>query len=234
MIIIISDENQKLDVSKGRFETYRDIQWTNASAENLWKTYTTEPLSMSCNRTNGKKFDGFNFEGAPITVLADQRPRPIKSCSKSGLSLQNTELCDKFGDCIYSPYHEEVNGTEEEITTAEAREVENVESSEEVVIPETEASLGEEVTGLEAEEVTTEQEVTGLEEKVTGVEEEVTVGEVIKLEGEETTTEVVTGEEGEDTTTEEVTELDTTVEQVTELQEEATLEEETTTEAAKI
>lgn len=67
------------------------------------KMYTEDPLTMHCDRPDGREFDGFNWEGAPAPKLP-KSPTPIpKSCSKSQKSLQNTLECDEFGECIYSP-----------------------------------------------------------------------------------------------------------------------------------
>lgn len=63
--------------------------------------YTSEPLSMQCNRSDGNRFEGYDWEGAPITEVPIQLPQPQPSCAPAGRSLQNSDLCDMFGDCIY-------------------------------------------------------------------------------------------------------------------------------------
>lgn len=91
-------ESQNIDVSKGRFANYKSIEWTPQRVENLYKMYTEAPVSMQCNRSDGNRFEGFNWEDAPITKIPTQTPRTPKACGKS---LQMSEDCGWFGECYY-------------------------------------------------------------------------------------------------------------------------------------
>lgn len=68
--------------------------------------YVQEPLSMQCNRSDGMRFDGYEWEGAAITPVKQQMPQlQSPKCgdhSKWEKPLQEGK-CDMFGECIYSP-----------------------------------------------------------------------------------------------------------------------------------
>ncbi|XP_040169352.1 tyramine beta-hydroxylase [Anopheles arabiensis] len=90
-----------------RSENYRVIDWNQAKANELIDVYVTEPISMQCNRSNGLRFDGFEWENAPITSFNLAPPDQSKTCSpvKSGIGWfrsLNNGLCDNYGDCIYA------------------------------------------------------------------------------------------------------------------------------------
>lgn len=62
---------------------------------------------MQCNRSNGLRFDGFEWENAPIPSFNLAPPDQSKTCSpvKSGIGWfrsLNNGLCDNYGDCIYA------------------------------------------------------------------------------------------------------------------------------------
>lgn len=94
-------DRQNIDKKRGRFANYRAIEWTMPHVNELFTMYTNEPLSMQCNRSDGHRFSGFNWEGAPITEVPIQLPQPKPSCSRGGKSLQNSNDCDMFGECFY-------------------------------------------------------------------------------------------------------------------------------------
>lgn len=94
-------DHQKIDVKKGRAYNYKSIEWTLPHVNELLTMYTNEPLSMQCNKSDGHRFDGFNWEGAPITEVPIQPPFRYSSCARGGKSLQNSDDCDMFGMCIY-------------------------------------------------------------------------------------------------------------------------------------
>lgn len=88
-------------MNRGRFSNYRAIEWTSPHVNELFTMYTNEPLSMQCNRSDGHRFIGFEWEEAPIVEVPIQLPIPQTSCSSGGKSLQNGNKCDMFGECIY-------------------------------------------------------------------------------------------------------------------------------------
>ncbi|XP_058445069.1 tyramine beta-hydroxylase isoform X1 [Malaya genurostris] len=91
---------------EGRSDNYHNIQWTKARADQLLEYYLEEPLSMQCNRSDGFRFDGFNWEGAPVTEFSPPR-RTLKEHCKIPSELHwfkplEVGKCDAFGDCIYA------------------------------------------------------------------------------------------------------------------------------------
>lgn len=95
-----SKEHQSISEEKGRFESYRSIKWTTPRINELYGMYTEEPLSMQCNKSDGQRFDGFEWEGAPITEVPVELPVVKGSCLNAVESLHSGK-CDLLGDCIY-------------------------------------------------------------------------------------------------------------------------------------
>lgn len=93
-------EHQDIDDRKGRFGNYKSIKWSEPDIYELFTMYTVEPLSMQCNRSDGHRFPGFDWEGASITEVPILIPEPESVCSTHGKSLKEGE-CDLLGDCIY-------------------------------------------------------------------------------------------------------------------------------------
>lgn len=66
--------------------------------------YVQESLSMQCNKSDGNRFDGFDWEGAPITPVKIQVPKKRTDCGDGSLvpvkSLEEGQ-CDLLGECIY-------------------------------------------------------------------------------------------------------------------------------------
>jgi len=73
---------------------------------------------MQCNRSDGARFDGYNWEGAPITPVRIQVPIHWKFCPKENPFIFNSKEnnaedydeekrpllygeCDFLGECIY-------------------------------------------------------------------------------------------------------------------------------------
>lgn len=66
--------------------------------------YSQAPLSMQCNRSDGNRFDGYNWEGAPITPAAIQTPVYDKECENYnpyGVIPLDQGRCGYLGECIY-------------------------------------------------------------------------------------------------------------------------------------
>lgn len=66
--------------------------------------YVQEPLSMQCNRSDGNRFEGFNWEGAPITPVKIQLPIHRQNCENYNPYWMNPleeGACDLLGECIY-------------------------------------------------------------------------------------------------------------------------------------
>lgn len=97
-------ERQRIHSMAGRSENYKAIRWTVTRVMELYAVYTQEPLSMQCNRSDGTRFEGFNWEGAPITPVKVQLlPRGDLSCHRERFWKKPIEdgLCDLLGECIY-------------------------------------------------------------------------------------------------------------------------------------
>lgn len=98
-------EDQPIDVTGARSENYRSINWTESHIDELYTMYVQEPLSMQCNRSDGHRFDGFNWEGAPITRAKVQVPIHRDACPQDYNSLGVIPLeqgrCGFLGECIY-------------------------------------------------------------------------------------------------------------------------------------
>ncbi|XP_055585811.1 tyramine beta-hydroxylase [Uranotaenia lowii] len=103
-------EKQPVDPDGARSTNYRGIHWTRTRAEQLFEYYLEEPLSMQCNRSDGLRFEGFDWEGAPITEFSP--PKPSTDAELDGRCSIPSELhwfkplemgkCDAFRDCIYA------------------------------------------------------------------------------------------------------------------------------------
>lgn len=66
--------------------------------------YIQEPLSMQCNRSDGQRFEGRNWEGVPPTPVQIKIPIHRKLCPNyNPLWLKPLEKgdCDLLGECIY-------------------------------------------------------------------------------------------------------------------------------------
>ncbi|XP_052870102.1 tyramine beta-hydroxylase [Anopheles cruzii] len=99
-----------------RSENYRSIRWTRGRVNELLDVYVSEPLSMQCNRSDGGRFEGFEWEDAPITPFRRPvrlQPAPtMGKYAKDGCTGSPPALrwfkplaeghCDRFGECIYS------------------------------------------------------------------------------------------------------------------------------------
>lgn len=101
---IKKSEKQRIKVGGARSANYRAIRWTNTRVDELYALYTQEPLSMQCNKSDGFRFDGFNWEGAPITPVKIQVPdRADGNCKRNQYWTKPIEdgLCDLLDECIY-------------------------------------------------------------------------------------------------------------------------------------
>lgn len=100
-----NDRKHKISPYKARSKNYRSIAWTKPEIDELYTMYTQEPLSMSCNRSDGIHFPGFKWEGAPITEADIQVPmHRIEICPEYNphgvVPLEQGE-CGYLGECIY-------------------------------------------------------------------------------------------------------------------------------------
>ncbi|CAO1392504.1 unnamed protein product [Diamesa serratosioi] len=93
-------DHQNIDVAKGRFANYKAINWTLPQVNQLFSIYTNQPLSMQCNKSDGQRYPGANWEGAPVTEVPIQLPQRPDICSRGGRSLADGK-CDMMGECIY-------------------------------------------------------------------------------------------------------------------------------------
>lgn len=99
-----SQEHQNIDASLGRSHNYRSIHWTTPRVDELYTMYIQEPLSMQCNKSDGNRFEGYNWEGVPITEMKIQAPNQDPLCENYNLhgiqSLEDGD-CGYLGECIY-------------------------------------------------------------------------------------------------------------------------------------
>lgn len=105
IILLHSVEHQNsIEIDGARSANYRSINFTEPRIDELFLMYVQEPLSMQCNRSDGHRFEGYNWEGAPITPVKLQMPVTRNSkCiqpRKWVKALQDGN-CDMFGECIY-------------------------------------------------------------------------------------------------------------------------------------
>lgn len=87
-----------------RSKNYRSIKWTQPRVDQLYTMYIQEPLSMQCNKSDGFRFEGYQWEGAPITPVQIKIPIHRKLCPNyNPLWLKPLERgeCDLLGECIY-------------------------------------------------------------------------------------------------------------------------------------
>lgn len=87
-----------------RSENYRSIDWTKTRIDELFATYVQEPISMSCNRSDGTHFDGYNWEGVASTPVKLQVAMHRATCSKYnpfGVIPLEQGRCGYLGECIY-------------------------------------------------------------------------------------------------------------------------------------
>lgn len=101
-----SREQQTQLISGGaRSENYGSIDWTKSRIDELFTTYIREPLSMQCNQSDGSRFAGYNWEGAPTTQVDIQVPLHRWEVCKNYNPLVAIPLeqgdCGYLGECIY-------------------------------------------------------------------------------------------------------------------------------------
>lgn len=105
MFSLISKEHQEdIQIDGARSENYRSIEWTKNRVDELWTMYTHEPLSMQCNRSDGFRFDGFEWEGSSITPATLQIPVQNGKCENYnpfGVIPLEQGKCGFLGECIY-------------------------------------------------------------------------------------------------------------------------------------
>ncbi|KAG8233749.1 hypothetical protein J437_LFUL003819 [Ladona fulva] len=71
-----TDEN-----SKGVSDNYGSVRWSPLEASLLSKVYEETPLSMQCNRSDGRRFQG-EWEGAPGIKVQIPLPPPTRPCEQ--------------------------------------------------------------------------------------------------------------------------------------------------------
>lgn len=88
-----------------RSDNYHSVHWTKTRADQLFEYYLEEPLSMQCNRSDGFRFEGFDWEGAPITEFTPPRSTLRGNCQippeLHWFKPLEVGHCDAFGECIY-------------------------------------------------------------------------------------------------------------------------------------
>ncbi|XP_037025941.1 tyramine beta-hydroxylase [Bradysia coprophila] len=98
-------EHQKsIQIDGARSDNYRSIEWTKSRVDELWTMYTQEPLSMQCNRSDGFRFDGFEWEGSNVTPVTLQIPVQSGKCENYnpfGVIPLEQGKCGFLGECIY-------------------------------------------------------------------------------------------------------------------------------------
>lgn len=76
-----------------RSANYAAIEWTRPLVDELFGLYTYDPLSMQCNRSNGARFEGAEWEAA-AAVPYDLQLRP----SRSEVWCASNRMVDGSGD----------------------------------------------------------------------------------------------------------------------------------------
>lgn len=98
-------EHQKtVNLNGARSKNYRSIKWTQPRIDQLYTMYVQEPLSMQCNKSDGHRFEGWQWEGVPITPVEIQVPIHRKSCHNYNpfwMKPLDEGACDLLGECIY-------------------------------------------------------------------------------------------------------------------------------------
>lgn len=99
------EHQHKVSVHGARSMNYRSIDWTKPHIDELFGMYVQEPLSMQCNQSNGYRFPGYDWEGAPSTPATIQVPlRRFETCENFNpygvIPLEQGD-CGYLGECIY-------------------------------------------------------------------------------------------------------------------------------------
>ncbi|KAH8290022.1 hypothetical protein KR044_000465 [Drosophila immigrans] len=93
-----------IHLNGARSANYHSIEWTQPRIDQLYTMYIQEPLSMQCNRSDGQRFEGHNWEGVSTTPVQIKIPIHRKLCPNyNPLWLKPLEKgeCDLLGECIY-------------------------------------------------------------------------------------------------------------------------------------
>lgn len=103
--LIRREHQQKVSLNGTRSENYRSIEWTKPHVDELFGMYVQEPLSMQCNQSNGYRFPGYKWEGAPVTQASIMTPlKHFEVCENYNpydvIPLEQGE-CGYLGECIY-------------------------------------------------------------------------------------------------------------------------------------
>lgn len=104
LLIDSSEHQHKIHLNGARSANYHSIEWTQPRIDQLYTMYIQEPLSMQCNRSDGQRYDGRNWEGVPTTPVQIKIPIHRKLCPNyNPLWLKPLEKgeCDLLGECIY-------------------------------------------------------------------------------------------------------------------------------------
>lgn len=84
---------------------YRSIDWSKPRIDELFTMYIQQPLSMQCNQSDGLRFPGYNWEGAPITPVDIQVPllrqETCENYNPLGVVPLEQGDCGYLGECIY-------------------------------------------------------------------------------------------------------------------------------------
>lgn len=99
------EHQNKVSIHGARSQNYRSIEWTKPHIDELYGMYIQEPLSMQCNQSNGYRFPGYDWEGAPITQASIQIPlHRFEACENFNpygvIPLEQGD-CGYLGECIY-------------------------------------------------------------------------------------------------------------------------------------
>lgn len=99
------EHQNKIKIGGARSHNYRSIDWNKPRVDELYTMYIQEPLSMQCNRSDGIRFDGFNWEGAPLTEANIQvllhRDKVCENYNPFGVIPLAQGDCGYLGECIY-------------------------------------------------------------------------------------------------------------------------------------
>jgi len=103
-IVYRKEHQHGIHLNGARSVNFHSIEWTQPRVDQLYTMYIQEPLSMQCNRSDGQRFEGHNWEGVTPTPVQIKMPIHRKLCPNyNPLWLKPLEKgeCDLLGECIY-------------------------------------------------------------------------------------------------------------------------------------
>ncbi|KAJ6638977.1 Tyramine beta-hydroxylase [Pseudolycoriella hygida] len=98
------EHQTNIQVNGARSENYRSIEWRKSRVDEMFTMYTHEPLSMQCNRSDGFRFENFEWEGSnitPVTLMLPVQNGKCENYNPYGFIPLDQGKCGYLGECIY-------------------------------------------------------------------------------------------------------------------------------------